>query len=77
MGNTQALGNVQYRNIVGRCQDRHISVNEMCSIIGIRPSLLSDLKSGRSISLSVPTLMSIAGFFEISIDDLVKGGEKE
>lgn len=77
MGDTQTIGNIQYRNISKKCKDRHISINAMCDTVGIRQSLLSDLHSGRSASLSVPTLMSIASFFEVTVDELITSNGNE
>ena len=43
----------------------------MCTATGIRSGLMSDLKMGRSKSLSAETLSKIASFFGVSVDYLL------
>lgn len=48
-----------------------------CSNIGIRRSFLSELKAGRTKSLSTEVLSKIAAYFNVSVDYLLTGNQKE
>ena len=49
----------------------------LCSNIGIRRSFLSELKAGRTKSLSTEVLSKIAAYFNVSVDYLLTGNQKE
>lgn len=66
--------NKTYREIESLCERKGITVNKLCTEIGIRNSLLSDFKSGRTKKLSTQTLTKIATYFKIPIDELVCPG---
>lgn len=52
------------------CKKNGVSIAELCRDTGIRPGLLSDLKSGKASSLSMDSLRIIADYFKISMDVL-------
>jgi transcriptional regulator with XRE-family HTH domain len=66
--------NKTYREIESLCERKGITVNKLCTEIGIRNSLLSDFKSGRTKKLSTQTLTKISTYFKIPIDELVCPG---
>lgn len=66
-----------YSNIHALCEKEGIKDGTLCSKIGIRRSFLSELKAGRTKSLSTETLSKIAAYFGISVDELLTGDKKE
>ncbi|WP_162613365.1 helix-turn-helix transcriptional regulator [Gemmiger sp. An50] len=63
--------NILYERIESLCQERNITVGKLCGEIGIRRSLMSDLKMGRKQTLSTETLSKLSGYFGVSIDYLL------
>lgn len=59
------MGNV-YNYVENLCKEKGIKVSQMCADIGIRQSIMSDLKGGRTKELSVATAMKIAEYFSIN-----------
>lgn len=66
-----------YENIYALCKERGITPGGLCGELGFRRSVLSDLKNGRKKSLDTTTLMKIAEYFNVSVDYLLTGEEKE
>lgn len=66
-----------YRNIHALCENEGIKDGTLCSNIGIRRSFLSELKAGRTKSLSTEVLSKIAAYFNVSVDYLLTGNQKE
>ena len=64
-----------YENIYALCKERDITPGGLCGEIGVRRSVLSDLKSGRKKSLDTTTLVKIATYFNVSVDYLLNGPE--
>lgn len=64
-----------YENISMLLQEKGVSGYKMCKDIGIRPSILSDLKSGRKQGLHTETAEKIANYFEVSVNYLVNAKE--
>lgn len=64
------MGNL-YNRIEGLCAKQGISAYRLCKDIGIRGSVLSDLRTGRKQGLSSKTLTLIAEYFGVSIDYLL------
>ena len=60
-----------YDRIKTLCEERNIKIFTMCQATGIRSGIISDLKAGRSKSLSAPTLAKIANYFDVSVDYLL------
>lgn len=60
-----------YEQIAILCKERGISVAQMCKDTGLRQGLISDLKYGRSKSLSEGKLVLIADYFMVSVDCLL------
>ena len=52
-----------YSNIHALCEKEGIKDGTLCSNIGIRRSFLSELKAGRTKSLSTEVLSKIAAYF--------------
>ncbi len=57
-----------YEKIQDLCDQKHIKPAELARETGISKSTLTDLKQGRSKSLSAQNISKIAQFFEISSD---------
>lgn len=66
-----------YSNIHALCEKERIKDGTLCANIGIRRSFLSELKAGRTKSLSTEVLSKIAAYFNVSVDYLLTGVQKE
>lgn len=66
-----------YSNIHALCEKEGIKDGTLCGNIGIRRSFLSELKAGRTKSLSTEVLSKIAAYFNVSVDYLLTGDQKE
>lgn len=66
-----------YSNIHALCEKEGIKDGTLCGNIGIRRSFLSELKAGRTKSLSAEVLSKIASYFNVSVDYLLTGNQKE
>lgn len=66
-----------YSNIHALCEKEGIKDGTLCANIGIRPSFLSELKAGRTKSLSAEVLSKIASYFNVSVDYLLTGEQKK
>lgn len=66
-----------YSNIHALCEKEGIKDGTLCGNIGIRRSFLSELKAGRTKSLSTEVLSKIATYFNVSVDYLLTGNQKE
>ena len=65
-----------YARIEELCKQNGINITEMCRQTGLTRAKLSDLKMGRSKSLSAQTLSKIAGYFGVSVDYLLGKSER-
>lgn len=59
-----------YNNIHALCEKENIKDGTLCSKVGVTRSTLSELKRGRTTSLSLKNLQKIADYFGVSISDL-------
>lgn len=66
-----------YNKIAALCEDRGITVTELCRRCDVSRASLSDLKIGRKHSLSTQTLSKIAGYFRVPTDFLLGLGQSE
>ena len=67
-----------YEVIFSLCQEKGISGYRMCKDTGIQPSILTDLKMGRRVTVKAETASKIANYFDVSVDYLLgKTDEKE
>lgn len=69
--------NILYARIDALCKEHNITVGKLCGEIGIRRSLMSDLKMCRKQTLSTETLSKLSVFFGVSIDYLIGNEEQE
>ena len=60
-----------YARIDELCKQNSISLNTLCVATGISRSMLSELKAGRSKSISSDNLAKIADYFKVSADYLL------
>lgn len=60
-----------YNKISQLCKSRSTNVTEMCKELGISRASLSDLKLGRTETLSIKTLTKIANYFDTTVDNLL------
>lgn len=65
-----------YNLIENLCKEKKTNITTMCKEAGISRAPLSELKMGRSKTLSSVTLSKIASYFGVSVDFLL-GNEKE
>lgn len=59
-----------YDIIEGLCVKENKNIAGLCRDTGIRPGLLSDLKSGKASSLSMDSLRTVADYFNVPMDVL-------
>lgn len=59
-----------FKKIDSLCNERGISIAQMCRETGVSKSCISELKSGRTNNLSTTNAKKIANFFGVSIDFL-------
>ena len=59
-----------YERIQALCKSKGVSGSRMCLDLGLSKSTLSDMKSGRTKGISMPTAQKIAGYFGITVDEL-------
>jgi transcriptional regulator with XRE-family HTH domain len=57
-----------YNRIQGLCIDKGISVSKMCKELSITRSCLSELKSGRTETLSADNIYKISKYFNVPVD---------
>ena len=62
-----------YNKIKNLCDSKNIKMSVLASSIGIRSSVFSELKMGRTKQLSTVTLQKIAAFFEVPVSFLIEG----
>lgn len=70
------MGNL-YNRIEELCAKQGVSAYRLCKDIGIRGSVLSDLRAGRKQGLSSKTLTLIAEYFGVAVDYLLGKEDKE
>lgn len=66
---------ILYNRIDELCKKNRITVTLMCKDAGISRAALSDLKFGRSQTLSIATINKVAKYFSVSVDDLINPKE--
>lgn len=59
-----------YERISDLCKSNGVSRSKMCLDLGLSKSTMSDMKSGRTKGVSMPTAQKIAGYFGITVDEL-------
>lgn len=64
-----------YERINIACTAQGITPSGLCTKLGIRKSVLSDLKHGRSSSIRTDTIVIISEALGVSTDYLLKGAE--
>lgn len=64
-----------YNNIKELCDDKGVTVSQMCIATGVRTGKLSDLKYGRKQTITLPVAEKIASYFGVSLDRLIYGSE--
>lgn len=64
-----------YSRIEELCKSNGTNVTAMCRELSIPRTVLSELKSGRSKSISAKYTNAIANFFGVSVDYIINGTE--
>lgn len=65
-----------YESIEKLCKRNGISITQMCKEAGITRASLSDLKYGRSKSLSAATLSKLSAYFSVPINTIMGESDK-
>lgn len=65
-----------YTKIETLCKDRGTNITAMCKGAGISRAPLTELKMGRTKTLSIETLSKIAAYFDVSLDYLLGNESK-
>ena len=60
-----------YSIIVSLCEEKQISIAKMATELGISKNTLTELKKGRTKTLSAKTLDKISSYFGVSVDYLL------
>ena len=64
-----------YEKISDLCRERGVTPYRMSKDAGISRSIITELKSGRSQSLSAESLQKVANYFKVPVDYLLDLGE--
>lgn len=64
-----------YQRIEQLCKDKGITCADMLRQAGVSKSTLTELKKGRSKTLSASVSQKIASFFGVSVDYIINGTE--
>lgn len=64
------MGNL-HETISNLCDKKNVSAYRMCKDIGIRPSIITDLKMGRKKGLSAEVANKIAEYFGVTVGYLL------
>lgn len=65
-----------YENIAELCELNGTRPGKMCNDLGISRGLMTDLKMGRKKGVSAETANKIANYFNVSVDYLLTGEQK-
>ena len=68
---------ILYDKIASLCSRKGVSITTMCKKSGVSRAAISDLRMGRSKTLSSATLSKIATYFGVSVDYLLGNEQKE
>jgi len=61
-----------YARIEDLCKQKGVNITKMCADAGVTRGALTDLKMGRSQSLSMRSISKIATYFDVSTDFLLR-----
>ena len=64
-----------YEVVAALCDRAGISISKMCADLQIRPSVISELKHGRTKNLSGANIAKISEYFHVSTDVFWEGPE--
>lgn len=62
---------IMYDRIKELCDNRKVSMTAMCRAVGLSPNVMSELKSGRTKSLSIKNAIKIADYFGVTTAYLI------
>ena len=60
-----------YKTIEKLCEGKGIRPGRLCADLGLSRSLITDLKMGRKKSVSAETAQKIAGYFQVTVAQLL------
>lgn len=60
-----------YENIMQLCERKGIRAGRLCDTLGLSRGLMTDLKMGRKKGLNADTAQKIAGYFGVSVGQLL------
>lgn len=65
-----------YEKIKSLCESKGITITAMCREVGISSNTMTELKSGRTRTLSVKSAMKIANYFNVSVSFLMDDNDE-
>ena len=66
-----------YELIKNLCTEKGVTIAKMCADCKMSPTIMSELKHGRTQSLSAPTIRKIADYFGVSANYIISGEPEE
>jgi len=66
-----------YEKIMELCKSQGVSGARLCADVGLSRGILTELKSGRTKTLSVPTMQKIAQYFGVPLEYLLSDESEE
>ncbi len=68
---------ILYERINHLCEENNVTAYKLCKDIGIRPSIITDLKNGRKKGLSAEYAEKISTYFGVSVSYLLGNDNKK
>lgn len=63
------IGQAVRERILQLCEERHLSINRLCTLSGVTQSMVNNIISGRNRSVTVSTLQKLCDGLSITIED--------
>ena len=63
------VGQAVRERIAELCEEKHITINKLANISGIKQSTLNNIMSGRNNSTTISTIQKICDGLEITVTD--------
>ena len=63
------IGQAVRERILQLCEERHLTINRLCTLSGVTQSTVNNIISGRNRSVTVSTLQKLCDGLSITIED--------